>query len=184
MKGHIFQLFEIFVKEKHGEMVLDELYNETSIPENVIPFLKPLTYPDEYLLGMISALSSKTGLSVDQIVYDYGKHLVPGLLEMYPQLIKSIHSTSGILKRVEHIHVTEIMKLYPDATPPDIKLKEWDESKQEGVLTYCSPRHLCRLVDGVLDGLADRYKEKITYHQTHCMNKGDKECVYKISIIK
>ena len=184
MKGHIFQMFEGFVKRRWGGALLDELYISAQIPEDSLPFLRPVSYPDQYLLRMISSLASKTGVSIDSLVYEYGKYLVPDLIQMYPVVTSGMTSAIELLQAVDRIHVSEVKKLYPDASPPDIRVSEWNESKREGVLTYNSPRHLCRLVEGVLDGIADWYKEKITYQKTHCLKKGDPYCVYLFSIQK
>jgi len=44
-------------------------------------------------------------------------------------------------------------------------------------LAYHSPRQLCQLAEGFIEGAADHYGETVTFEQPACMHRGDDHCL-------
>ena len=66
----------------------------------------------------------------------------------------------------------------PNATPPRLLVTPLDE---DGVqIKYASPRRLCILVRGLVEGTARLYGEKADIDETACMHRGDTACVFQI----
>ena len=47
---------------------------------------------------------------------------------------------------------------------------------------YDSPRKLCRLAQGFMEGAGDYYKETVTVEHRQCMHDGDPECVLSVRV--
>jgi hypothetical protein len=84
MKGVIFNLLENLIVDKFGDEILEEIYAATHFSVDAPPFVGPETYPDSDLFAMVTLLSKKTNLPVDDLVYEFGKYMFPVLSDTYP----------------------------------------------------------------------------------------------------
>ena len=78
------------------------------------------------------------------------------------------------LLSVDHLIHVEVRKLFPDAGVPHFEYHE--QLPDRLTMVYQSPRKLCKLAEGLIDGSAKHFNQ--AYHLTHdvCMHKGDDCC--------
>ena len=68
----------------------------------------------------------------------------------------------------------------PDARPPQLDVQPLGE---DGVrITYTSPRRLCTLLEGLVEGTATYYEERAEIAQAACMLRGDPACVFDVRL--
>jgi len=179
VKGIIFNLLEKLIVEKFGDEIMEEIYDEAELSASAPPFVGPITYPDSDLYAIISQLSQKTNIPANDLIYEYGKFVFPILIDKYPVFMKNISSPLEFLKTLNNIHHVELKKLYEDAKPPIFKIEAIDNNSAK--MHYISERKLCRLVEGLLEGVAHHFEQRVTYHHLQCMKDGHKECILDIT---
>ncbi|NRB36883.1 MAG: heme NO-binding domain-containing protein [Pseudomonadales bacterium] len=157
MKGHIFNLFEDFIIDQAGLGFYQDILSCCSFPTDE-GFIRTENYPDEKLYELIAIAVKKIGITPREASLSWGEWLLPRLAELVPKEMMDYKHPRDFLKTVDYIHRVELKKLYPDALPPSFSYE--DISKDRGVLTYKSHRHLYDLVEGVLIGVA-------SYFHTH-----------------
>jgi predicted hydrocarbon binding protein len=178
MKGIIFNLLENLIVDKFGDEILEEIYAAAHFSVDAPPFVGPETYPDSDLFAMVTLLSKKTNLPVDDLVYEFGKYMFPVLADTYPVFLDNVNSPLEFLKSVNDIIHVEVKKLFEGANAPIIKVE--DVNHKQAKLRYSSERKLCKLVEGLLDGVADYFGQKISYSHQQCMRDGARECILHI----
>jgi predicted hydrocarbon binding protein len=47
-------------------------------------------------------------------------------------------------------------------------------------MSYSSPRRLCALAEGLIDGTAAHYGDRLAQRQLECMHRGDERCVFEL----
>jgi len=86
-----------------------------------------------------------------------------------------------VLALNEIIH-PQVRKLYPGADVPEF---DFDTSSEEVLLMgYRSPRRLCAFAEGLLQGSAAHFGERVAIEQPVCMNRGDEKCVLKLQFTR
>jgi hypothetical protein len=68
----------------------------------------------------------------------------------------------------------------PDAAPP--RLHVTPLGRHDVVVTYTSERRLCRLAEGLVDGVADYYGENARIEHPQCMLRGDLACALFVAL--
>jgi hypothetical protein len=92
-------------------------------------------------------------------VRHFGNYLAGSFHRGHSQHFDSCTGVFGMLKNVdEHIHV-DVRKLYPDAELPVFSYQEISEALF--ILDYESTRGFADLAQGLIEGVAKHYEEKI-----------------------
>lgn len=176
MKGIIFNLLEEVVRRDYDEDTWDTLL-ETAQLEGAYTSLG--NYPDQDFMKLVMAASSILKMPADDVVRWFGWNALPLLAERYPNFFTP-KSTRAFLLTLNDIIHTEVRKIYPGS---DIPVFDYDTSLQEVlVMGYQSPRRLCALAEGFIEGAAAHYGEEVVLEQPTCMNRGDEKCIFRISL--
>ncbi len=178
MKGVVFNILEALIVEKFGDDTMEEIYASVEFSGDVVPFVGPETYPDSDLFAIVVYLSKKTSVPVDDLVFDFGKYMFPVFYKKFPVFFEKMTSSIEFLKTLNNIIHVEVKKLFEDATPPLIQIEELSDDWI--VLKYSSERKLCRLLEGLLEGLALHFNQTISYTHKECMKEGSEQCVYDV----
>lgn len=177
MKGVIFNLLEAVVTEAHGEATWDTLLADTGLDG---AYTAVGSYPDADLLALVQAGSTRLGISETDLVRWFGRTAIPLLADRYPQFFEGHHSVTSFLPTLNDVIHAEVRKLYPDADVPEFEfLGGGDDHIRMG---YRSPRRLCALAEGFVEGAADRFGEQVTVGQPECMLEGAERCVLDVTI--
>jgi len=178
MKGIIFNILENLIIEKFGDETMEEIYAEANFSADAPPFIGPETYPDSDLYAMVILLSQKSNLPVDDLIFEFGKFMFHVLADNYPVFLENISSPIGFLKNVNDIIHVEVKKLFEEANPPTVIVEEINQNQCK--LFYKSERKLCKLLEGLLEGVADHFGQKVSYSHQKCMQDDNDECILDV----
>jgi len=154
MKGIVFTEFLGFVRQHHGEEMVDDIVEACELP-NQGAYTAVGTYDHGEMLALCDALSERTGLAVAGLVRAFGDHLSGAFARSHPAFFERAGNLFDFLASIEeHIHV-EVRKLYPDAELPSFTVEQRTPTRM--VLLYRSPRRMGQLSEGMIHGSARQY---------------------------
>lgn len=159
MKGIVFSEFIELVEDKFGFDMADEIIDEADLPSGGA-YTSVGTYDHQELITLVSLLSDKTGIPVEDLVKVFGEHMLGQFVKGYPMFFEGVDSCFQFLDTIENkVHV-EVKKLYPEAELPTFTTGELTDKKM--VLTYESRRPFSALAYGLIKGSASYFGEAIT----------------------
>lgn len=155
MKGIVFTEFLDLVEDKFGiEMVDDIISNSTLASEGVYTSIG--TYSFSEMLQLITNLSNKSGISIDDLLLIYGEHFFSVIERSYPGLLATYKDPIDMLSSIEnHIHV-EVRKIYPDAELPTFIVQEKKENSL--IMVYKSNRAMHHFGLGLMNKTFQHFK--------------------------
>ncbi len=158
MKGIVFAEFIELVEDKFGFEMADEIIEESNLPSGGA-YTSVGTYDHKEMLELVSHLSAKTGISVEDLVKTFGEHLLVRFTESYPMFFDDVNTCFDFLDTIENrVHI-EVKKLYPEAELPTFDSDI--QSENQMLLTYTSKRPFSALAYGLIKGSASYYQENI-----------------------
>jgi len=173
MHGTIMGEMKKFVNDEFGFGTWSNLLDEAGYAGK--SYSPTEVYPDSEAVAILEAASGETGLSVQDILHQFGQFLGPSLLETYSGLIDDSWNTLDLIQHTEEKIHTEVRKRTSDAKPPDLSNVE-RLSDGELVLHYQSDRQMCPLARGIAESVADYNGESLSVDEPQCMLEGDSEC--------
>ena len=184
MQGLIFVTWERYLTEHFGEKLLYAYRAALGETAATAPLVSRV-YDDETLLAGVSMASKLTRLPADVLLQEYGRYfMINGLtrhLCMY--LLAQVHSGRDLLLAMSNAHAQ--MHLASEAmTPPLFKYLLSSNSPHELVLLYDSPRQLCPVLLGAIEGAAQRYGETVRIREATCMRQGASVCRFEIRFFR
>jgi heme-NO-binding protein len=177
MKGIVFNLLEEVVTAEHGERTWDALLVAAGVSG---AYSSLGTYPDEELGRIVGAASRALDTPPPDVVRWFGRKAIPLLARSHPGFFAPHRHTLDFLLTLNTIIHPEVRKLHPDAIVPEFEF----ETLSPGVLRigYRSPRRLCALAEGFIEGAADHFGESVTLEHSTCMLRGDEHCTMLIRL--
>lgn len=177
MKGIIFNLLEDVVIRRQGEAAWETILDEAGVAG---AYTSLGSYPDSEIEKLIGAVSSALGISSDECLRWFGRAAMPLLAERYSGFFQGHRTTLPFVLSVNDIIHPEVRKIHPGAHCPVFRF----EQTADGVLLlgYESPRRLCALAEGFIEGAADHFGEIAAVEHLRCAAKGDRECLLGIRI--
>jgi|TARA_B110000211_G_scaffold158985_1_gene180037 hypothetical protein len=158
VKGMIFTSFLYLVEERYGLEMVEEVIEEAAPASGGI-YTTMGVYDHMELIDMVVVLSKKTDVPVPKVTKTFGMYLFAELIAAYPQWIEGMNSSFDMLQKVDSFIHVEVRKLYPDASPPAFKCSRYTDTTME--LIYESPRCLGDVAEGLIQGCAAYYGEKL-----------------------
>lgn len=156
MKGIVFTEFLELVEQKFGYAKVDEIIQQSNLP-NDGAYTAVGTYDHDELLRLVTNLSDSTAIPIGDLVKQFGGFLFVRLAEGYPGLLENTSSSFQLLSRLHsYIHV-EVRKLYPDAELPDFDHRTVEPDCLE--LTYRSTRPFADLAEGLIEACIQYFGE-------------------------
>ena len=137
-------------------------------------------YDDRELLSLVSIFAARTGKPEQELVSAFGKFMFPAFKERYPQLIDDELGLLDFLSTIEDVIHVEVLKLYPDASVPTFTYERPADNRLE--MRYDSPRRLCALAVGLIDGAAEHYGESYDLQHSPCMHEGAAYCGLNVTV--
>lgn len=142
------------LEQQQGPEFVDDLIDSCELPSGGA-YTSVGTYDYTEMVTLLSALSSKTGLSIDSLLTQFGEHLFSRFHLLYPALFVDVKGPIEFLDRVDAIVHTEVLKLYPDAQLP--KFTTLSLTENSITLAYDSSRNLGALAMGLIKGCFKHY---------------------------
>src|SRR5262249_41872922 len=126
-------------------------------------------------LALPERACERTSLPRDEILFEFGVFTAATTFaRLYSVLFKLSPTARAFLLTVETpIHDTVRVAL-PDARPPELKVTDLgDEGLQ---ILYTSPRRICAMLRGLVEGTGRIYEEALVVEEPECMHRGDPAC--------
>ncbi|GAC1402943.1 MAG: hypothetical protein NVS4B11_36900 [Ktedonobacteraceae bacterium] len=178
MHGLIFVTWEQYLTERFGLDLLRKYRAAIGETAANAP-LASRVYDDATLLAGVSAACQLTHLPADTLLHEYGRYFMCSGLTSHlcTYLLQQVHSGRDLLLIMRDAHAQ--MRRTPDGlTPP---LFRYETSTQNDlVLLYDSPRHLCSVLLGAIEGAAERFGERVQVRERTCMKHGDTLCRFEL----
>lgn len=171
MKGILFLLAGRAVSEAYGEDTWDALLDAAGLDG---AYTSLGNYPDEHLHQIVGAASEALGMPGPAVVRWLGAAVVPTFVQHHGALYAAHPDTRSFLMALNAVIHPEVRKLYPDADTPEF---EFDASDPDVLrMTYRSGRRLCALAEGLIEGSAAHYGQRVEIGHEVCMHRGDAAC--------
>ncbi len=123
MKGIVFTEFLDLVEDKFGLMMVDDIINASELPSGGA-YTAIGTYDFGEMHQLITHLSAKTDIPINDLLLIYGEHFFSVIEKSYPAMLKQYKDPIEMLASIEnHIHV-EVRKIYHDAELPTFEVLE------------------------------------------------------------
>ncbi len=180
MHGLIFVTWEKYLAERFGNTLLNTY--RAAIGET--PATSPLAsrvYDDATLLAGVGEAVRLTHLPVDTLLREYGHYfMLNGLTShLCAYLLTQVHNGRELLLVMRDAHAQ--MRRTPDAiTPPLFRYETHPFSHDTFTLVYDSPRQLCGVLLGAIEGAAERFGEQVQVIERTCMKQKAAECRFEV----
>lgn len=138
-------------------------------------------YPDEDLTGIVAALSTRTGLTANEVLHHVGVHGYGHLVARQPDLVTGISDLGTLLHHLEDVIHPEVAKLHPSSSPPSFTVT--DVAPTSWQVDYRSERHLCHLADGLISGAANGFGTPCETQLRRCVDLGDDHCSLVVTLV-
>jgi hypothetical protein len=171
VKGVVFNLLESVVSAAHGADAWDDLLDAAGVSG---AYTSLGNYDDAELEALLAAAARSLGQEREDVLRWFGRQAMPALAAACPDFFTPHTSSRPFVAGVNDIIHAEVRKLYPGAACPHFGLFETEEGGL--ILRYQSPRRMCALAEGFLQGAADWYGETIDVSHTRCVSHGDSHC--------
>jgi hypothetical protein len=150
MKGVVFNLFEEVLSQSHGDAAWDGLLAATGLDGL---YTSAGNYDDKDLVRLVSETGTTMGASPDDVLLWFGRRAIPLMARRWPGYFTPHQSTLPLLRSLNDVIHPEVRKLYAGAFCPHFHF----EMAADGALLigYRSPRQMCRLAHGFIEGVAD-----------------------------
>lgn len=178
MKGVIFCLLKKMVVTRLGAEAWDTLALQTPLRTAGGEFLGSETYPDADLHALLGTASAVTGRSIGDLLRAFGRFALPDLAALDPSFAPPGATAKSFLRSVDAVIHVEVHKTQPGTELPCFTYE--DPAPDRLVMLYRSPRRLCDLVAGFIEGTADYFDEHIAQEHTQCQRDGDPACRFEL----
>jgi len=164
MKGIIFNLLEEVIGAAHGPAAWADLIDAAGVDG---AYTSLGSYPDAELLRIVETSAAALGMTPAQVLRWFGRSAMPLLAVRFPHLFANHATARNFVGSVNAIIHPEVRKLYSDAICPHFHFT----NRSDGALliAYQSPRRLCPLVEGFVEGASDHFGEAVTIEHLTCM---------------
>jgi predicted hydrocarbon binding protein len=178
MKGVLFNHLEEITHSILSPQAWKELCAELPI-ETQEAFIANRTYPDSDLKILVEGIAQKANLAILEVWRKFGKLSISSFIKKHNQLLAPYKSVKDLLDNLNFMHFTEVRNLYTQTQLPYFIPQKSD--KGVFVVRYVSARKMCFYLEGAIEGVADYFKQQLSYQQTVCVNRGASFCEFEIS---
>lgn len=180
MHGLIFVTWEKYLS---GRLSGTVLRNYKSALEGKItgPLLASRVYGDDLLLAAVAAASQASAIPAETLLREYGRYFITNGLTRHlcAYILTRVHSARELLLSMHDSH-QQMGRLPESLTPPLFQYRTQTNKPNELTLIYDSPRKLCPVLMGAIEGAAERYGEQVQIVEQMCMNRGDQVCRFEV----
>lgn len=177
MKGIMFNYLEDFVTENYGVDAWEDLLTVCPMKSDKI-FVGPNSYPDADFVSIIQTVCAKLKQEKKPLLYNFGYYLFGRLSEDFPDFVTPYDDPIPFLKSIDSVIHVEVRKCFDGANPPSFEYKDLGPDSLQ--LIYKSKRNMCELLEGIIDGVAEKFDREVEANQTSCVLHGDDSCSFDL----
>lgn len=171
MKGMVFNLLNELVENEFGFETWDAVLEKAN-PKSEGIYTSGAVYEDSEMVDLVTALSEELNTSVPDLLRAFGSFMIGKFAGMHPEFFQT--SAKEFLKSVHDIIHVEVRKLHDGVILPDFDYE--DPGLQGLVMLYSSPRKMCHLAEGLIQGTSKHFETPIIIAHTACMHDGQDHC--------
>ena len=176
MKGTVISTWIKTCRKIYGDDIVNKAMESIGWDSSKI-FTPIEDVPDIDVDKMMKYISENKGITISELWKSVGRDNILSFSAAYPAFFKH-DSLYQFLKSMYDVHMI-VKKRIPGANPPVIELTP--VSKNEAVLVYKSKRGMFDYLEGLIEGSAKYYKEKIS---TKVLEKTEDGIKYNIKFEK
>jgi hypothetical protein len=178
MKGIINKGIQEMIEAKYGTETWEKVKSLAGCEETF--FAISLDYPDEITLDLVKAASEVSGLSIETVMIEYGKFMVPNTLKKYyPTYFKLAGSSPReFLLNMDRVH-EQATRSVSKSMPPRFDYEELPDGRL--LMHYYSKRGLCAVFHGLILGVGILFDRELQVREVACMHKGDPHCIMEVA---
>jgi hypothetical protein len=173
MKGVIFNLLEQVVTDDFGEDAWEDILDTSGCDG---AYTAVGTYEHDDFTRLLGATAVRIERPDDDTLKWFGRKALPLLVGLYPAFFEPHSSAGSFLLTLNDVIHPEVRKLFPGAYAPEFDYVAREAGTVE--LGYLSYREMCTFAEGLIEGAADHYGERVEIQQTSCTRRGDEKCVF------
>ena len=169
MHGLIFASFRDYLVSEHGEDAASEVLAGEPL------YSLGEAYPDEQFLVLLERACGRTALSLDEILFEFGVFTAATTFAgLYSVLFKASPTARDFLLTVE-VPIHDVIRVaMPEARPPELAMTDFGPDGLE--IVYTSPRRICAMLRGLVEGTGRVYDETLQVEEPECMHHGATAC--------
>jgi hypothetical protein len=137
------------------------------------------SYDDALFLEWVHKGAALGKRSVERHMREFGAHAITTLHELYPVYFPPEGARRFLLSLEHNVHA-RVRSSIDGAAPPTLAVTDLGHGRIR--IGYRSPRHLCALLAGLIDGTGTHYQTPIRHTQESCMKRGDPECAFVVEV--
>jgi hypothetical protein len=163
MLGMINHAIEEMVTERLGAAAWERVKAAAGFADPIFVVMKP--YPDELTFALVGAIAAETGMSVAEVLRDFGRFwVIYSDRQPWGKVMRSMGpDLRTLLLALDAMHA-RIEISFPGVTMPHFRVEEHGSTLR---VHYFSPRAgLAPVVLGALEGLGAFYKEPVSVTQS------------------
>ena len=173
MHGVIFASFSDYVTARFGADTGRQVFAHEPI------YLLSEAYDDERLFGLVERTAAATDVGAAELVRDFGVFTAETTFaRLYPAFFAVAGDARSFLLTVEDRIHELVRATIPQARPPQLHVEPLGDDGAR--IAYTSPRQLCILLTGLVEGTAHHYGERADVTESACMRRGDPACLFDI----
>jgi hypothetical protein len=167
--GLIFASFRDYLVTEHGAA----LANEVTAGEPQYTLSE--AYPDEQFLALLERTRTHTGMSQDELLFEFGVFTAAKTFaRLYSVLFRASATARDFLLTVETPIHDVVRVALPESRPPQLAVTDHGADGLE--IVYTSPRRICAMLRGLVEGTGRVYGERIDVDEPECMHRGARAC--------
>lgn len=181
MYGLVNRALQELICNRFGEAVWDDIREQAGVDEEV--FVRMDGYPDEITYNLVGVASGVLGIPAEQLLKEFGRHwILYTAAEGYGDLLDGAGADfMSFLSNLDSMHA-RVGLLFPDLRPPSFRCS--DMTADSVVLHYHSSRAgLSPMVIGLVEGLGERFGQKVAIEQRDDRGRGADHDTYFIRIL-
>jgi len=159
MYGMVNAAIRGFVLKNFDQKTWTTIHTKAGTDED---FVAMQSYDDDITYDLVGAASETLDIPAEKILHTFGHYWVTDIAtESYREIMsKTGKGVSDFVKNLDHLH-ERIRVNFPDYQPPSFRVKELETDLLQ--VDYYSHREgLLPFVDGLLEGLAHHFNEKMS----------------------
>ena len=169
MHGLIFASFRDYLVTEHGAAIAND------VTAGEPRYTLSEAYPDEQFLALLERAIARTGLSQDDLLFEFGVFTAATTFaRLYSVIFKASPNARAFLLTVESPIHEVVREAMPDARPPELAVTDLGEEGLE--ILYTSPRRICAMLRGLVEGTGRVYDEALHVEEPECMHEGASAC--------